>query len=82
MRILFGKTMESRPTILVVDDEPAISRHGFNVVIAEDGRDALLSARELLPGLRAEDSRLHDVLFPKTCCVVILQDLNNPSNLQ
>jgi two-component system, sensor histidine kinase and response regulator len=59
--------MESKPTILVVDDEPAIrlglaatiSRHGFNVVIAEDGRDALLKAREVLP-----DLILSDVMMP------------------
>ncbi len=59
--------MESKPTILVVDDEPAIrlglaatiSRHGYNVVIAEDGRDALLKAREVLP-----DLILSDVMMP------------------
>src|SRR5262245_28448101 len=59
--------MESRATILVVDDEPAIrlglaatiSRHGFNVVIAEDGRDALVKAREVLP-----DLILSDVMMP------------------
>jgi two-component system sensor histidine kinase/response regulator len=59
--------MESKPTILVVDDEPAIrlglaatiSRYGFNVVIAEDGRDALVKAREVLP-----DLILSDVMMP------------------
>ncbi len=51
--------MDSKPTILVVDDEPAIrmglaatiSRHGYSVVIAEDGKDAIVKAREILPDL-------------------------------
>jgi len=63
----FEKIMDSRPTILIVDDEASIrsgladtiSRHGFNVVTAEDGRDGILKAKEVMP-----DLILSDVMMP------------------
>jgi two-component system OmpR family response regulator len=59
--------MEDKPTILIVDDEPAllmglaatIRRHGYNVLTATDGREGLLKAREALP-----DLILSDVMMP------------------
>ncbi|MCE9644924.1 MAG: response regulator [Chloroflexi bacterium] len=55
------------PTILVIDDEPAIrfglavaiKRHGYRVIEAEDGRDGLQKARENLP-----DLIISDVMMP------------------
>lgn len=59
--------MEDRPTILIVDDEPAlllglaatIRRHGYNVITAANGQDGLQRAREALP-----DLILSDVMMP------------------
>jgi signal transduction histidine kinase len=59
--------MEDKPTILIVDDEPAllmglaatIRRHGYNVITAINGSDGLLKAREALP-----DLILSDVMMP------------------
>ena len=59
--------MEDKPTILIVDDEPAllmglaatIRRHGYNVITAADGNDGLRKAREALP-----DLILSDVMMP------------------
>jgi signal transduction histidine kinase len=59
--------MEDKPTILIVDDEPAllmgltatIRRHGYNVITAVDGNDGLRKAREALP-----DLILSDVMMP------------------
>ena len=59
--------MEDKPTILIVDDEPAllmglaatIRRHGYNVVTATNGRDGLQKAREAVP-----DLILSDVMMP------------------
>jgi signal transduction histidine kinase len=59
--------MEGKPTILIVDDEPAlllglaatIKRHGYNVITAADGRDGLQKAKEALP-----DLILSDVMMP------------------
>lgn len=59
--------MENKPTILIVDDEPAllmglaatIRRHGYNVITATNGRDGLQKAREALP-----DLILSDVMMP------------------
>ncbi len=59
--------MEDKPTILIVDDEPAllmglaatIRRHGYNVITATDGRDGLQKAKEVLP-----DLILSDVMMP------------------
>jgi signal transduction histidine kinase len=59
--------MEDKPTILIVDDEPAlllglaatIKRHGYNVITATNGRDGLQKAKEALP-----DLILSDVMMP------------------
>jgi len=59
--------MEDKPTILIVDDEPAllmglaatIRRHGYNVITATNGRDGLQKAKEALP-----DLILSDVMMP------------------
>jgi len=59
--------MEDKPTILIVDDEPAlllglsatIRRHGYNVITAVDGNDGLRKAREAMP-----DLILSDVMMP------------------
>jgi two-component system, sensor histidine kinase and response regulator len=59
--------MEDKPTILIVDDEPAllmglaatIRRHGYNVITATNGRDGLQKAKEELP-----DLILSDVMMP------------------
>jgi DNA-binding response OmpR family regulator len=60
--------MESKPTILVVDDDMDIrqllqeflERNGFHVVLAEDGQRALALASEHLP-----DLVITDLLLPK-----------------
>ncbi|HLF73663.1 MAG TPA: response regulator [Anaerolineales bacterium] len=59
--------MEEKPTILIVDDEPAllmglaamIRRHGYNVITASDGNEGLRKAKEVLP-----DLILSDVMMP------------------
>jgi len=59
--------MESKPTILIIDDEPAlllgltatIRRHGYNVITATDGNEGLRKAREAMP-----DLILSDVMMP------------------
>lgn len=59
--------MEETPTILIVDDEPAllmglaatIRRNGYNVITAADGNEGLRKAREALP-----DLILSDVMMP------------------
>jgi signal transduction histidine kinase len=59
--------MEDKPTILIIDDEPAllmglaatIKRHGYNVITATNGRDGLQKAKEALP-----DLILSDVMMP------------------
>jgi signal transduction histidine kinase len=59
--------MEDKPTILIVDDEPAlllglaatIKRHGYNVITAANGRDGLQRAKEAQP-----DLILSDVMMP------------------
>ncbi|MFN8411595.1 MAG: response regulator [Anaerolineales bacterium] len=59
--------MDSKPTILIVDDEPAIrmglaatiGRHGYTVVTAKDGSDGLEKAREISP-----DVIVSDVMMP------------------
>ncbi len=57
-----------KPTILLVDDEPAIveilkmrlEHHGYDVIEAYDGQEALEKARKLMPSLI-----LLDVMLPK-----------------
>lgn len=59
--------MEDKPTILIVDDEPAlllglaatIKRHGYHVITAANGHDGLQKAKEVLP-----DLILSDVMMP------------------
>jgi signal transduction histidine kinase len=59
--------MENKPTILVVDDEPAIrlglaatiGRHGYNVIVAVNGDDGFIKARQSLP-----DLIISDVMMP------------------
>ena len=59
--------MEDKPTILIVDDEPAllmglaatIRRHGYSVITATNGGDGLQKAKEALP-----DLILSDVMMP------------------
>ena len=59
--------MENKPTILIIDDEPAlllgltaiIRRHGYNVITAADGNEGLRKAREAMP-----DLILSDVMMP------------------
>jgi len=59
--------MEDKPTILIVDDEPAllmglaatIRRHGYSVITATNGSDGLQRAKEALP-----DLILSDVMMP------------------
>lgn len=59
--------MENKPTILIIDDEPAlllglsatIRRQGYNVITAEDGNEGLRKAREAMP-----DLILSDVMMP------------------
>src|SRR5688572_19367494 len=62
---MMGSNMseDPRPVILVIDDEPAIRlglvaairRHGYEVIAAEDGNDALQKAREHRPHLIVSD---------------------------
>ena len=59
--------MDNKPTILIIDDEPAllmglaatIRRHGYDVVTASDGNEGLLKAKEARP-----DLILSDVMMP------------------
>ena len=59
--------MNSKPLILIIDDDPAllmgvsatIKKHGFQVVSAEDGNDGFAKAKEVQP-----DLILSDVMMP------------------
>lgn len=59
--------MDEAPTILIVDDEPAlrlglaakVKRQGYKVVTAADGREGLQKAKDILP-----DLILSDVMMP------------------
>lgn len=59
--------MENKPTILIIDDEPAlllglaatIRRNGYDVITAVDGNEGLRKARESMP-----DLILSDVMMP------------------
>jgi two-component system sensor histidine kinase/response regulator len=59
--------MEQKPTILIIDDEPAlllglaakIRRQGYHVVTASDGQEGMQKASEVLP-----DLILSDVMMP------------------
>jgi two-component system sensor histidine kinase/response regulator len=60
-------SMDKTPTILIIDDEPAlllgladkIKRHGYHVITASDGSEGMQKAREGLP-----DLILSDVMMP------------------
>ena len=60
-------SMEDKPTILIIDDEPAllmglaatIRRQGYTVITAADGNDGLQKAKESRP-----DMILSDVMMP------------------
>lgn len=59
--------MNNNPSILVIDDEPAlrvglaalIKRQGYNVITASDGKEGLTKARDTVPALI-----LSDVMMP------------------
>lgn len=59
--------MDKTPSILIIDDEPAlrlglaalIKRHGYRVTTANDGHEGLNKAKEILP-----DLILSDVMMP------------------
>lgn len=59
----YMEDLNSKPVILIVDDEPSIrmglsatiSRHGYKVITAENGSDAILKARENQPDLVVSD---------------------------
>lgn len=59
--------MDDKPTILIIDDEPAlllglaatIKRHGYSVITAANGQDGLQKAKAALP-----DLILSDVMMP------------------
>lgn len=63
-----GASMSSPPTILVVDDHPdlrevlalVLEHHGFRVMVAGDGREALARAGECRP-----DVVLMDLMMPR-----------------
>ena len=67
MDILEELNLNPRSTILVVDDEPSIrmglsatiSRHGYKVITAENGSDAILKAKANQP-----DLIISDVMMP------------------
>jgi signal transduction histidine kinase len=61
--------MEKKFTILVIDDEPAIrlglaatiGRYGYNVIMAVNGDDGFLKARQFLPDLIVSDVMMPDL---------------------
>jgi len=68
--------METKSTILIVDDEKDIrlllqeflENNGFNVLVAEDGQQALKLASEQLP-----DLVITDLLLPKEHGIDVMQ---------
>jgi signal transduction histidine kinase len=71
-------------TILVVDDEPAIrlglaatiKRHGYSVVVADDGTDGLAKAGKYLP-----DLIISDVMMPNLGGFEMRMQMNNDPKL-
>ncbi len=61
--------MEKKFTILIIDDEPAIrlglaatiGRYGYNVIMAVNGDDGFLKARQFLPDLIVSDVMMPDL---------------------
>ena len=76
--------MRTPPRILVVDDDPTnlevlrvrLSAHGYEVVTAVDGEDALNRARELKP-----DLVLLDVMMPKLDGISVVKELKQDNTL-
>ena len=77
--------MRTPPRILAVDDNPTnleilrvrLNAHGYEVVTAVDGEDALARARELEP-----DLVLLDVMMPKLDGISVLKVLKQDSKLR
>ena len=75
--------METKPKILLVDDEPAITgnlapflgRAGFEVAVAADGEEALLKIASLAPELI-----ILDVMMPKVDGREVLRRLRREDN--
>jgi DNA-binding response OmpR family regulator len=67
-----------KPKILIVDDEPDalelvgvnLKRAGFDIASAEDGREALKKARELLPNLIVLDVMLPELDGLEVCKIL------------
>jgi DNA-binding response OmpR family regulator len=76
---------DSRPTVLLVEDNPGISRlvefklthENMNVVIATNGVDGLAKARELMP-----DLILLDVMLPGIGGFEVLQAIRDDASTQ
>jgi DNA-binding response OmpR family regulator len=76
---------DSRPTVLLVEDNPGISRlvefklthENMNVVIATNGVDGLAKARELMP-----DLILLDVMLPGIGGFEVLQAIRDDAATQ
>ena len=76
--------MLTPPRILVSDDNPTnlevlrvrLNAHGYEVVTAVDGEDALRSARELEP-----DLVLLDIMMPKLDGISVLKQLKGDTAL-
>jgi len=72
--------METKPTILVVDDDKEIrqllqeflEKNGFHALLAEDGQQALKLAAEQLP-----DLVLTDLLLPKEHGIDVMQAIKD-----
>lgn len=69
MSKLIGKIFGSKPTILLVDDDPAVaeslkpilSDSGYRVEAAYSGKDALAKAADVRPALIILDIKLPDI---------------------
>jgi DNA-binding response OmpR family regulator len=72
--------MESKPTILIVDDDVEIRRllqeflesNGFSVLLAEDGQQALKRVAEQVP-----DLVITDLLLPKEHGIDVMQTIKD-----
>ena len=72
--------MESKPTILIVDDDVEIrrllqeflERNGFSVLLAEDGQQALKRVAEQVP-----DLVITDLLLPKEHGIDVMQTIKD-----
>src|SRR5512136_2471186 len=72
--------MRTPPRILVVDDNPEkleifrarLASHGYEILTARDGEEALATAREALP-----DLILLDIMIPKVDGIEICRQLRS-----